>query len=74
MVLVANGRGRVACERVVTDAVRPGVVVSPKGRWAKLDGGRNVNWTTSDVLADLGGQSTFHSNRVWVKRASSDET
>jgi hypothetical protein len=43
--------------------------VSPKGRWAKLDGGRNVNWTTSDALADMAGQSTFHSNRVWLRRA-----
>jgi anaerobic selenocysteine-containing dehydrogenase len=54
---------------VVTEGVRPGVVVSPKGRWAKRDGGRNVNWTTSDALADLAGQSTFHSNRVWLRRA-----
>ena len=53
---------------VVTDGVRPGVVVSPKGRWAKHNGGRNVNWTTSDALADLAGQSTFHSNRVWVRK------
>ena len=53
----------------LTDAVRPGVVVSPKGRWAKLNGGRNVNWTTSDALADMAGQSTFHSNRVWLRRA-----
>jgi hypothetical protein len=50
------------------------VVVSPKGRWAKLDGGRNVNWTTSDALGDLAGQSTFHSNRVWLRRAGPEET
>jgi anaerobic selenocysteine-containing dehydrogenase len=72
LVVVANGRGWCRLSAVVTDAVRPGVVVSPKGRWAKRNGGRNVNWTTSDVLADLGGQSTFHSNRVWVKRAGSE--
>src|SRR5262249_23968952 len=57
-VLVYNGRGSCRLRAVVTDAVREGVVVSPKGRWAKLDGGRNVNWTTSDALADLAGQST----------------
>jgi anaerobic selenocysteine-containing dehydrogenase len=72
-VVVANGRGWCRLRAVVTDAVRPGVVVSPKGRWAKRDGGRNVNWTTSDALADLGGQSTFHSNRVWVRRAERTE-
>jgi anaerobic selenocysteine-containing dehydrogenase len=73
MVHVYNGRGSCRLRAVVTDAVRVGVVVSPKGRWAKLDGGRNVNWTTSDALADLAGQSTFHSNRVWVRRATASD-
>lgn len=67
-VVVYNGRGSCLLRAVVTDAVRPGVAFSPKGRWAKLHGGSNVNWTTSDALADLGGQSTFHSNRIWVRR------
>jgi anaerobic selenocysteine-containing dehydrogenase len=69
-VLVENGRGWVRLKAIVTDGVRPGVVVSPKGRWANLSGGRNVNWTTSDELADLAGQSTFHSTRVWVRKAN----
>ena len=68
-VIVENGRGWFQVRARVTDAVRPGVVVSPKGRWAKLSGGRTVNHTTSDALADLAGQSTFHSTRVWVRRA-----
>jgi anaerobic selenocysteine-containing dehydrogenase len=67
-VRVANGRGWVELRAVVTDGVRPGVVVSPKGRWARLSGGRNVNWTTSDALGDLAGQSTFHDNWVWVQK------
>jgi anaerobic selenocysteine-containing dehydrogenase len=68
MVVVANGRGWCRLRAVVTEAVRPGVAVAPKGRWGKLDGGRHVNWTTSDRLADMAGQSTFHSNRVWLSR------
>jgi anaerobic selenocysteine-containing dehydrogenase len=68
-VIVENGRGWCKLRAVVTDAVRPGVVVSPKGRWSKLNGGRGVNWTTSDALADMAGQSTFHSNRVWLRKA-----
>jgi anaerobic selenocysteine-containing dehydrogenase len=52
----------------VTDAVRPGVLASPKGRWAKYQNGRNINWTTSDALGDLAGQSTFHTNRVWIRK------
>jgi anaerobic selenocysteine-containing dehydrogenase len=71
-VLVENGRGAVRLRAVVTDAVRKGVLVSPKGYWAKLNGGRNVNWTTSDAIGDLAGQSTFHSNRVWLRRAGSE--
>jgi anaerobic selenocysteine-containing dehydrogenase len=67
-VIVANGRGWFAVRVVVTDAVRRGVVASPKGRWAKLSGGHNVNRTTSDALADMAGQSTFHSNQVWLRR------
>ena len=67
-VVVENGRGWVQLRAVVTDGIRPGVLASPKGRWSKLDGGRNVNWTVSDALADMAGQSTFHSNRVWVRK------
>ncbi len=67
-VIVENGRGWVQLRAVVTEAIRPGVLASPKGRWSKLDGGRNVNWTVSDALADMAGQSTFHSNRVWLRR------
>ncbi len=75
VVIVENGRGWCRLLAVITDGVRPGVVASPKGHWSKLDpwreadGGRNVNWTTSDALADMAGQSTFHSNQVWVRPA-----
>ncbi|NJN95522.1 MAG: molybdopterin oxidoreductase family protein [Anaerolineales bacterium] len=68
-VVVENERGGCTLRAVVTEAVRPGVLASPKGYWSKLDGGRNVNWTTPDALADLAGQSTFHSNRVWLRKS-----
>ena len=71
-VIVENGRGWVVLRAVVTDGVRPGVVASPKGRWSTHYGGRNVNWTTSDALGDFAGQSTFHSNRVWLRPAGTD--
>lgn len=71
MVMVENGRGCVVLRAVVTDAVRPGVVASPKGRWRRFGDGqgelRNVNITTSDILGDFAGQSTFHSNQVWLR-------
>ena len=68
-VMVENERGWCELRAVVTDAVRQGVAVSPKGRWPRRNDGRNVNWTTPDALADMAGQSTFHSNRVWVRRS-----
>jgi anaerobic selenocysteine-containing dehydrogenase len=67
-VIVENARGWCRLRAVVTDDVPPGVAVAPKGSWARLSpGGRNVNWTTSDALADLAGQSTFHSNLVQIR-------
>jgi anaerobic selenocysteine-containing dehydrogenase len=70
-VIVENGRGCVVLRAAITDGVRPGVVAAPKGRWGKLGDARgenrNVNWTTSDALGDFAGQSTFHSNRVWLR-------
>jgi anaerobic selenocysteine-containing dehydrogenase len=72
-VIVENGRGAIRLRAVVTDGVRPGVLASPKGRWAKLSGGGNINRTTSDALGDMAGQSTFHSNRVWLRRAEAEE-
>jgi anaerobic selenocysteine-containing dehydrogenase len=68
MVILSNGRGQCRLRAVVTDAVRPGVVVSPKGRWGRLSGGRNVNWLTTDTLADMAGQSAYHSTRIWLRR------
>jgi anaerobic selenocysteine-containing dehydrogenase len=69
-VVVENRRGWVRLVAVVTTDVPRGVAVSPKGPWAKLSpGGRNVNRLTSDALADLGGQSTFHSNLVEIRPA-----
>ncbi len=68
LVILENSRGRCELRAVVTENNRPGVVVSPKGRWNKLSNGRNVNWLTTDALGDMAGQSTYHSSRVWLRR------
>ncbi|MGH2613993.1 MAG: molybdopterin-containing oxidoreductase family protein [Thermomicrobiales bacterium] len=66
-VIVSNERGWCTLRAVVTDDVTPGVAVSPKGRWASLSPDRrSVNWVTPDAIADLAGQSTYHSNLVHV--------
>ncbi|MEM7803168.1 MAG: molybdopterin dinucleotide binding domain-containing protein, partial [Chloroflexota bacterium] len=69
-VILKNGRGELPLRAVVTDGVREGVVVSPKGYWANKNNGRNINWLISDALADLGNQATFHSCRVWLEKES----
>lgn len=70
IVVVANARGECQLQAIVTENVPPGVVVAPKGRWPSLsEDGHNVNWTTPDALADLAGQSTFHSNLVEIRPA-----
>ena len=65
--LVENSRGSLPLRAVVTDGVRRGVVVSPKGRWSNKSDGHNINFLTPDATADLAGQSTYHTNRVWVR-------
>lgn len=78
-VVVENDRGWCRLQARVTTAVRPGVLASPKGRWARLDPfagggeGRNINWTTPDALADMAGQSTFHTNFVWIRPVQAAE-
>ena len=65
-----NDRGRAEARARVTDDVPPGVAVAPKGRWLRHSPDRRtVNWTTPDALADLAGQSTFHSNLVEIRPA-----
>lgn len=54
-----NERGEVELIAEVSERVQEGVVVSYMVRW-----GDNANATTSDVAADMGGNSTFHSNYV----------
>ncbi len=68
-VIVANERGSCELRAVVTEGVLQGVAIAPKGHWGRLSpDGRNVNYTTSDALADFAGQSTFHSNLVQISK------
>lgn len=67
IVEVRNTRGSCQLRALLSEDVPPGVAIAAKGQWAsRSPDGRNINWTTSDALADIAGQSTFHSNRVFV--------
>ncbi len=74
-VIVENTRGWCRLRAVVTNNVPPGVAAAPKGRWGQFASeGHNINWTTSDALADLAGQSTFHSNLVEIRRTDRESS
>ena len=68
LVRVGNERGWCRLVAEVTEMVRPGVLATATVWWPKFSlDQRNVNWTTSDRLADLGGGSTFYTNLVSVE-------
>ena len=74
LVRVGNERGWCRLVAEVTDVVRPGVLATTTVWWPKFSPDqRNVNWTTSDRLADLGGGSTFYTNLVTVEPAELDK-
>ncbi|QBD82307.1 molybdopterin oxidoreductase family protein [Ktedonosporobacter rubrisoli] len=65
LVRVSNERGWCRLVARVTEEVRPGVLATTSVWWPKFSPDqRNVNWTTSDRLADFNGGSTFYTNLV----------
>lgn len=66
-VSVFNSRGRFRAKAMLSDSVKPGVVVSLGLLWRKYaDDGVNCNTTTSTATTDLGGGATFFDNLVEV--------
>ena len=71
LVRVSNERGECYLVADVTGDVRPGVLATTTVWWPKFSPDkRNVNWTTSDRLADFNGGSTFYTNMVVVEALS----
>lgn len=69
-VRVYNDRGSYQAELVVSDAVRPGVVVSLSLWWQKhAADGWNANAVTSQAVSDAGGGATFYDCLVEVAAA-----
>jgi anaerobic selenocysteine-containing dehydrogenase len=68
LVRVSNERGWCRLVANVTEDVRQGVLATATVWWPEFSPDRqNVNWTTSDRLADFNGGSTFYSNLVQVE-------
>ncbi|GCE06647.1 molybdopterin oxidoreductase [Dictyobacter aurantiacus] len=75
MVKVSNERGWCHLVAEVSEDVRPGVLATTTVWWPKFSPDRrNVNWTTSDRLADFNGGSTFYTNLVSVESVEHNET
>ncbi|MBD5804177.1 Dimethyl sulfoxide reductase DmsA precursor [Azoarcus sp. Aa7] len=67
---IFNDRGAFHAQAVITDRVRPGLVVCPSVWWRKLSGdGENANAVTSPALTDMGGGPTFYDCLVEVSKA-----
>ncbi|SIP89499.1 Anaerobic selenocysteine-containing dehydrogenase [Aromatoleum tolulyticum] len=67
---IFNDRGAFHAQAVVTERVRPGLVVCPSVWWRKLSGdGENANAVTSPALTDIGGGPTFYDCLVEVSKA-----
>lgn len=74
LVRVSNDRGWCRLIADVTEDVRPGVLAAATVWWPKYSPDqRNINWTTSDRLADFNGGSTFYTNLVFVEVATGEE-
>ena len=65
-VKVHNDRGAFEAVVEVSDRVRPGVIATPKGHWAKFTGGTSVNVTVDERDSDMGGGAVYHDTRVEV--------
>ncbi|WP_376794290.1 molybdopterin-dependent oxidoreductase [Thermogemmatispora sp.] len=71
LVRLWNERGSCLVFAEVSDEVRPGVLAASSVWWPRFSpDGRNINWLTSDRLADFNGGSTFHSTLVSIEPAT----
>jgi anaerobic selenocysteine-containing dehydrogenase len=73
LVRVSNERGWCRLVADVTEDVRPGMLATTTVWWPKFSPDqRNINWTTSDRLADFNGGSTFYTNMVSLEPVEHD--
>ena len=70
---LGNGRGTVRLHVRLSEAVRPGVIVS-EGLWENRDflDGRGINTLTSDESVAPFGGAAFHDVRVWAKAEAAE--
>lgn len=70
MLRVFNARGTFQVKAVVTERIKPGVVLAYSIWWKKLSSdGKNCNEVASQALTDLGAAATFYDCLVEVQAA-----
>jgi anaerobic selenocysteine-containing dehydrogenase len=68
-VRVHNDLGEVVCLAEIGSAVRPGVVVIPKGAWRKASfNGSTANALCPDHVNEVAGAACFNDARVEVEK------
>jgi len=73
-VLISNSTGSLKLLLAVSDLVPPGVAVSPKGRWPKLERtGSNVNFVNAGEMADMGGSTAVHGTEIELEPVKKDQ-
>lgn len=69
-VRIYNDLGAVVVRAALSDAVRPGVIVLPKGLWARhTENGATANALIPDTLSDLGDGACYNDARVAIAPA-----
>jgi anaerobic selenocysteine-containing dehydrogenase len=75
VVRMFNDSGEVRCAAKINSDVRPGVVVMPKGLWARhTHNGQTTNALVPDTLSDIGGGACFNDARVQIERIDESGT
>lgn len=72
-VRVWNDRGEFGALLLESEAIRPGMALSPKGLWPKFNAGASINATVAERDADMGRGAVYHDNRVFIARANQEE-
>lgn len=73
-VRVSNERGWCRLTARITEEVRAGVLATTTVWWPQFSPDQhNVNWTTSDRLADFNGGSTFYTNLVHITTLADED-
>jgi anaerobic selenocysteine-containing dehydrogenase len=71
-VVVESPHGALTCKVVLTDRIRPGVILIYEGWWDHLGG--SVNRLTTDELSDMGQSATYYDTRCRLSDIKGDRS